>query len=44
LLDGEFGGPPPHFPDAPNRAHFPSTILRPGETYRQLAVFKLGVE
>jgi aldose 1-epimerase len=24
------------FPDAPNHAHFPSTILRPGETYRRV--------
>ena len=24
-----------HFPDSPNHDNFPSTILRPGETYRQ---------
>jgi aldose 1-epimerase len=24
-----------HFPDSPNRAHFPSTVLRPGEIWRQ---------
>ena len=23
-----------HFPDSPNRPEFPSTVLRPGETYR----------
>ncbi|MCT2591201.1 galactose mutarotase [Streptomyces sp. N2-109] len=23
-----------HFPDSPNQPHFPSTVLRPGETYR----------
>jgi aldose 1-epimerase len=23
-----------HFPDAPNQPAFPSTVLRPGETYR----------
>lgn len=23
-----------HFPDSPNHAHFPPTVLRPGETYR----------
>ena len=23
-----------HFPDSPNHPHFPSTILRPGATYR----------
>jgi aldose 1-epimerase len=24
---------PQHFPDAPNRPQFPSTVLRPGERY-----------
>lgn len=24
-----------HYPDSPNRPNFPSTILRPGQTYRQ---------
>ncbi len=32
-----------HFPDSPNHPHFPSTILRPGETYRSLTVFAFGV-
>jgi aldose 1-epimerase len=32
-----------HFPDSPNRANFPSTILRPGETYRSRTVFTFGV-
>jgi aldose 1-epimerase len=32
-----------HFPDSPNRPAFPSTVLRPGETYRQTTVFRLGV-
>ena len=27
------------FPDAPNHGDFPSTVLRPGETYRQTTVF-----
>ena len=27
------------FPDAPNHANFPSTVLRPGATYRQTTVF-----
>jgi aldose 1-epimerase len=31
-----------HFPDSVNHAHFPSTLLRPGETYRQTAVYKFG--
>lgn len=28
-----------HFPDAPNRPEFPSTILRPGQIYRASTVF-----
>jgi aldose 1-epimerase len=31
-----------HFPDSPNQPHFPSTILRPGETYHSETVFKFG--
>lgn len=33
-----------HFPDAPNRPHFPSTVLNPGKTYRHTTVFRLSVE
>jgi aldose 1-epimerase len=32
-----------HFPDSPNHSHFPSTILRPGTTYRSKTVFTFGV-
>jgi aldose 1-epimerase len=32
-----------HFPDSPNRPSFPSTILRPGETYGSRTVFAFGV-
>jgi aldose 1-epimerase len=32
-----------HFPDSPNHPNFPSTILRPGETYRSTTVFAFGV-
>jgi galactose mutarotase-like enzyme len=32
-----------HFPDSPNHASFPSTILRPGETYRSRTVYAFGV-
>jgi aldose 1-epimerase len=32
-----------HFPDSPNQAGFPSTILRPGEQYRSRTVFAFGV-
>lgn len=30
------------FPDSPNKPDFPSPILRPGETYDHLTVFKFG--
>lgn len=32
-----------HFPDSPNHANFPSTILRPGQTYRSRTVYSFGV-
>lgn len=32
-----------HFPDSPNHPSFPSTVLRPGETYRSRTVFAFGV-
>jgi len=31
-----------HFPDSPNQPSFPSVVLRPGETYHHLTVFKFG--
>ena len=33
-----------HFPDSPNRAYFPSCILKPGEVYQQKTVYKFSVE
>lgn len=33
-----------HFPDSPNHPHFPSTILRPGETFRSTTEFRFGVQ
>jgi aldose 1-epimerase len=30
-----------HFPDSPNKAGFPSTLLRPEETFRSTTVFRL---
>ncbi|MGB9835117.1 MAG: aldose epimerase family protein [Candidatus Saccharicenans sp.] len=35
---------PQHFPDSPNKPHFPTTILRPGEVYRSLTIFKFSVK
>lgn len=31
-----------HFPDSPNHANFPSTTLRPGQTYRQTTVYEFS--
>ena len=28
-----------HYPDSPNRPEFPSTVLKPGETYRSRTVY-----
>ncbi len=33
-----------HFPDSPNKPRFPSTIIRPGQTYRTQTVFVTGVK
>ncbi|MEU9979393.1 aldose epimerase family protein [Streptomyces sp. NPDC051014] len=32
-----------HFPDSPNHPAFPSTVLRPGQTYRSRTVHSFGV-
>jgi aldose 1-epimerase len=32
-----------HFPDSPNKPDFPSTVLRPGETYRTTTVYAFSV-
>ena len=33
-----------HYPDSPNQPSFPSTILKPGETYTQTTVYKFSVK
>lgn len=33
-----------HFPDSPNHEHFPSTVIRPGETYYSTSIYKFGVK
>ncbi len=33
-----------HYPDSPNHPAYPTTVLRPGETYHQLTVHKFSVE
>lgn len=49
FLDGSVGGlahrsglclETQHFPDAPNRPDFPSTLLRPGETFRSRTEYR----
>ena len=32
-----------HYPDSPNKPHFPSAVVRPGQTYRTRTVFAFGV-
>ena len=32
-----------HFPDSPNKPSFPTTLLKPGETYRSRTVYTFGV-
>jgi aldose 1-epimerase len=34
---------PQHFPDSPNRPEFPSVRLDPGQEYRNVMIFRLGV-
>ena len=31
-----------HFPDSPNQPSFPSTVLKPGETYQTVTVYKFS--
>jgi aldose 1-epimerase len=33
-----------HFPDSPNQPSFPNTILKPGEKYSHIAVYKFSVK
>jgi len=32
-----------HFPDSPNHPNFPSTVLRPGQTYATTTIYAFGV-
>ena len=32
-----------HFPDSPNRPEFPNVILRPGETFKSLTIYKFSI-
>ena len=33
-----------HYPDTPNKAHWPSAVLEPGQTYKSQCIYKFGVE
>ena len=33
-----------HFPDSPNKPEYPSTLLRPGETFVSTTIYKFSVE
>jgi aldose 1-epimerase len=33
-----------HYPDSPNHPDFPSTVLRPGETFHHLTIHTFGVK
>ncbi|HVT83662.1 MAG TPA: aldose epimerase family protein [Chitinophagaceae bacterium] len=33
-----------HYPDSPNEPSFPSTILKPGETYHQTTIYKFSIK
>ena len=33
-----------HFPDSPNHANFPSTLLRPGEVYSQTTIYHFEIK
>lgn len=33
-----------HFPDSPNHPKFPTSVLKPGETYKQTTVFKFSAK
>ncbi|HEY0692402.1 MAG TPA: galactose-1-epimerase, partial [Kribbella sp.] len=33
-----------HFPDSPNQPNFPSTVLRPGETFTSTTIYTFGTK
>ncbi len=33
-----------HFPDTPNKPHFPSCVVHPWEKYEQTTIYKFGIE
>lgn len=39
-----FAMEPQHYPDSPNRPEYPSVELKPGQIYRNIIVYKFGVD
>lgn len=35
---------PQHYPDSPNKANFPSVVLRPGQTFKNTIVYKFSAK
>jgi len=35
---------PQHYPDSPNHANFPSTVLKPGQTYTNTIIYKFSAK
>jgi aldose 1-epimerase len=35
---------PQHYPDSPNKAYFPSTVLRPGDVYKNTIIYRFYAE
>jgi aldose 1-epimerase len=33
-----------HFPDSPNQAKFPNTVLKPGETYQTTTIYRFSTK
>jgi len=33
-----------HFPDSPNQSNFPSTVLKPGEVFKSMSLYKFSVK
>jgi aldose 1-epimerase len=41
---GAFALETQHFPDSPNHANFPSTVLRPGDAFKSTTIFTFGTK
>ena len=33
-----------HYPDSPNHANFPSTVLRPGQVYQTTTIYQFSTD